>query len=142
MTVTTNTLKSRIARASSFQKVMEKNSDEFTEMPASDCLKKLSEKYDIQPIEIIRLAHIERSYGYQIFNGTRIPSRDKLLQIAIGMGLSLDDTQDLLKKTGKNPLYPRIKRDAACIYALTHEMKLMETQELLTSVGTPALGEV
>lgn len=113
MAITTDTLKGRISHADSFPDVMEKNSSEFVEISVSDYLNALCRKSGIRSAEAIRRAHIERTYGCQIFNGTRVPSRDKLLQIAVGMGLSLDDTQDLLKKSGKNPLYPRIKRDAA-----------------------------
>lgn len=142
MVVTTNTLQNRIIRANSFRNVLEKNGDAFAEQSVSEYLNVLCGKYNVTPAEAIRQAHIERTYGYQIFNGTRVPSRDKLLQIAIGMGLSLEDTQDLLKTSGKSPLYPRIKRDAACIFGLSHGMKLMEVQELLTSEGLPLLGEV
>ena len=142
MAITTDTLKGRISHADSFPDVMEKNSGEFVEISVSDYLNALCRKRGIRPAEAIRRAHIERTYGCQIFNGTRVPSRDKLLQIAVGMGLSLDDTQDLLKKSGKNPLYPRIKRDAACMFALTHGMNTMEVQELLASVDLPLLGGV
>ncbi len=142
MAVTTNTLKNRIIRANNFKNVLEKNKDAFAKPSVSEYLNILCGKYSMTPVEVIRQAHIERTYGYQIFNGTRLPSRDKLLQIAIGIGLSMEETQNLLKNAGKNLLYPRIKRDATCIFGLSHGMKLMEVQELLASVGLPLLGEV
>ena len=92
--------------------------------------------------DVIRQAQIERTYGYQIFNGTRMPSREKLLQLAFGFGRTFEETQELLKKSGKGGLYSKIKRDAACIFALSHRMHMQEVQELLASIGLPLLGEV
>lgn len=109
MAITTDTLKGRISHADSFPDVMEKNSGEFVEISVSDYLNALCRKRGIRPAEAIRRAHIERTYGCQIFNGTRVPSRDKLLQIAVGMGLSLDDTQDLLKNQEKIPCIRGLK---------------------------------
>ena len=45
-----------------------------------------------------------RNYAYQLFNGTRKPSRDKVIQLAFGFGLSVDDTQELLKVARQAPL--------------------------------------
>lgn len=142
MSITTNALQNELMYAGDFKKILDENADVFAEQPISEYLSMLCEKYSMEPGRVIRQAHIERTYGYQIFNGTRNPSRDKLLQIVFGFGLSLDETQYLLKKAGKNGLYPKIKRDAACIFGLSHQMKLLEVQELLASVELPILGEV
>lgn len=142
MAVTTNTLKSRLIRASDFKNVLDKNADAFAEQSVSEYLNMLCKKYNMESGQVIRQAHIERTYGYQIFNGTRNPSRDKLLQIAFGFGLTLEETQDLLKKARKSGLYSKVKRDAACIFGLSHQMSLLEVQELLASVELPLLGEV
>ena len=93
------------------------------------------------PEQVIKKSQIDRTYGHQIFNGTRIPSRDKLIQLAFGFGLSLDETQTLLKKAGKSTLYAKVKRDAACIYGLSHDMNMMEVQDLMASLELPLLGE-
>lgn len=88
----------------------------------------------------IRRAGIERSYGYQLFNGTRKPSRDKAIQLAIGFGLDLKQTQDLLKISQQSPLNPRIKRDAAILYGIMHGLNIDEVQKLLESFGMTTLG--
>ena len=36
---------------------------------------------------IIKRAGIERTFGHQLFNGTRKPSRDKAIQVALGFGM-------------------------------------------------------
>lgn len=142
MKITTNTLVSRIIRGKDFRKILDDNSAEFKEQSVSDYLNGLCHTYDEVPEQVIKRAHIDRTYGHQIFNGTRTPSRDKLIQLAFGFGLSLDETQKLLKISGKSTLYAKIKRDAACMFAISHHMGIMELQDLLASVDVPILGEV
>lgn len=142
MAATTNTLQQRLTHAKNLKQVLNENADAFAEPLVSEYLNDLCGKYNMNPGQVIRNAHIERSYGYQIFNGTRNPSRDKLLQLAFGFGLTLEETQDLLRRSGKSRLYAKIKRDAVCIFGLSHEMSLFEVQELLASEELPLFGEV
>ena len=141
MAVTTNTLLNRIINGRDLSKVIERNEEAFEELPASEHLKRLCKERNMIPEQVIKRAQIDRSYGHQIFNGTRIPSRDKLIQLAFGFELSLDERQKLLKTTGKSMLYAKIKRDAACIYGISHKLGVMEVQELLASMDIPLLGE-
>lgn len=92
------------------------------------------------PEHIIRRANIERSYGHQIFRGSRNPSRDTVLQLAFGFGTGVEEAQELLKYAGKNALYPRVKRDAALIYCLRDHFTIVETQRVLHEMGLPLLG--
>ena len=90
--------------------------------------------------QVIRRAAIERTYGHQLFNGTRSPSRDKAIQLAFGFGLDFEDTQKLLQAAQKSPLYPKIKRDAAIIFCIHHGRDIFETQEILQALELPMLG--
>jgi len=89
---------------------------------------------------VIRRAAIERTYGHQLFNGTRNPSRDKVIQLAFGFGFDVDQTQELLKIARKSPLYPKIKRDAAILYCLNRRVGIVETQTLLHDLDLALLG--
>ena len=89
---------------------------------------------------VIQRAQIERSYGHQLFNGTRRPSRDKVIQLAFGFGLDLKQTQELLKIAGQSPLVPQVKRDAAILYCVLHQLPLDEVQKLLENFMMHALG--
>lgn len=141
MATTTNTLLNRLKRQKDFQEFVRDNKDEFISVSLNDHLHKLCEERGLLPSQVIRNAQIERSYGHQIFNGTRVPSRDKLIQIALGMELSFDEAQDLLKRAGKGMLYPKVERDAACIFGFHNKMSLMEVQNLLEDLDLPLLGE-
>jgi hypothetical protein len=93
------------------------------------------------PEQVIKRAAIERTYGHQLFNGTRKPSRDKVIQLAFGLGLDPNGTQKLLQVARKNALYPRIKRDAAILYCIENKKDVYDTQYVLQSLGLTLLGE-
>ena len=88
--------------------------------------------------DIVVACNLDRSYGYQLFNGTRRPSRELLLRLALLLKLG-EEAQRLLKIAGRQPLYARNRRDAAVLYALTHGLTAEETDELLESLGEGAL---
>lgn len=93
------------------------------------------------PEQIIKRAGIERTYGHQLFNGTRNPSRDKVIQIAFGLELDVEGTQKLLRIAQANSLYPKIKRDAAILYCIENRKDVLETQSMLQSLDLTLLGE-
>lgn len=84
-------------------------------------------------------ADISKSYGYQILRGERIPGRDILLRTALALHLPLKQTQRLLAVCGCGALYPKVRRDAAVIFALNQNLTLLETEELLTSLPERSL---
>lgn len=89
--------------------------------------------------DAIRACYLERSYGYQLFNGTRPPTRTFLLRLALALDLGEEETQRLLARGGRPSLYPRSRFDAAVLYGLSHHLTLEETDELLLSLGEEGL---
>lgn len=75
---------------------------------------------DIPHTDIIRALNVERSYGYQILNGKRIPTRIQLIKICLMFKLDIDETQRMLKTAQKGALYPRDMTDAKIIYSIEH----------------------
>ncbi len=90
---------------------------------------------------VIKRSGINRTYGHQLFNGTRSPSRDKVIQLVLGFALDIDQTQRLLQAARECPLSPRVKRDAALIYCVMHQLDISEAPKLLESFGLPQLGK-
>lgn len=88
MAVTTNTLLKRIVGGKDFEKVLEHEKNSFEEQSIAKYLNQLCDARGRIPEQVIKKAQIDRTYGHQIFNGTRQPSRDKLIQLAFGFGLS------------------------------------------------------
>ena len=85
--------------------------------------------------EVIYRARLDTVYGYQIFNGTRKPSRDKLLQLAFGFPLTYKETLTLLRIAGVDSLYVRRRRDSMIIFALNKGFSLEQLKELLEQEG-------
>lgn len=92
----------------------------------ADYMKETMEKHGMKPKDLIINLNIEKSYLYQILKGRRAPGREFLIRFARFLQLNLDETQRLLKIAQRQSLYPRNKRDAAVIYAITHKLNLEE----------------
>jgi len=138
--IQTSTLMQKLSKTSDLQSFIKNYEDVMLEMPFSGYLSELCEKNHLVPEHIIKTAQIDRTYGHQLFNGTRKPSRDKAIQLAFGFGMTVNETQELLRIAEKNPLYPKIKRDAAILFCLSKRMDVIETQNLLESLDLTLLG--
>lgn len=66
---------------------------------------------------MVRMADLNETFGYQIFTGARHPSRNKVLQIAFAMALTLKETNRALTAAGANILNCKDRRDAIIIFA-------------------------
>lgn len=140
--VRTDTLMRRIFRAERLEDVMKLNAPSMGAESFCACLADLCRELDTVPERVIRGSEIDRSYGHQLFNGTRKPSRDKVLQLAFGFGLGVEQTQRLLRAAGKSPLYPRLERDTVVLFALDKSLGILEVQELLERYGMTPLGGI
>ena len=138
--VNTNTLMKRLFKAADLDTYFQKNEYQMEAPDFYTLLKSLCEQREMLPAHVIEQAQIERTYGHQLFNGTRRPSRDKVLQLAIGLGLDVDETQALLRAAGKSLLYPRLKRDAVILYGLQKGLPILTVQEILTKYELTLLG--
>jgi hypothetical protein len=96
---------------------------------------------NVKPGRVINKSGIERTYGHQLFNGRRKPSRDKVLQLAFGFEMNYGEAQELLKAARKSALYPRVKRDAVIIYALNRGLGVYDVQATLRDLNLPLLGK-
>ena len=138
----TDTLMRRIFKANNVDDLLRQNGSSMQAEGFCACLEALCGELDAVPEQVIRRSQIERSYGHQLFNGTRKPSRDKVLQLAFGFGLSVDQTQRLLRAAGKSQLYPRLRRDMIILFALSKSMNLFELQDLLVRHEATPLGGI
>ncbi len=138
--VGTSTLFRRLFKTSNLGQFIKKNAEEIKLQSFSQYITKLCEKQGEVPERIIKRANIERSFGHQLFRGSRNPSRDTVLQLAFGFGADVDMAQELLKHARASALYPRVKRDTAIIYCLHHHFTIVETQRILHEMELPLIG--
>ena len=85
--------------------------------------------------EVVRMANLNDTFGYQIFTGARNPSRDKVLQIALAMALTLRETNRALNAAGASALNPKSRRDAIIIFCIDRGCSLQKTNEELYRFG-------
>ena len=74
----------------------------------SEMLNRLQTEKGLRKTDIIKRSELSEVYAYQIFSGQRHPDRKKLLCLAVGLLLNLEETQTLLKCAGYAPLYEKI----------------------------------
>ena len=137
--VSTRELWARLFKASTVGGYLTEHSG--TSLPSfSDYLSQLADERDLKRETVITAAGIERTFGHRLFNGTRNPSRDTVLQFAFGLGLGCDETQQLLKVSQMSPLHPKVKRDAVVAWCLHNGKPLMDAQQALFENDLPLLG--
>ena len=112
---------------------------DFSLPELADYLQELVLRHNVPVKDVIRRCNLERSYGYQLFNGTRRPTRDTLMVLVLELGLSEEDARRLFVFAGRAPLYARRWRDAAVLYGLTHQLSRLEVHELLMELGEEGL---
>jgi hypothetical protein len=137
----TSALLRKLFNTPDIEEFMENNSHELIVPSFHSYISSICKTNRMVPEQVIKHAAIERTYGHQLFNGTRKPSRDKVIQLAFGLGLDLDSTQKLLQIAQKSPLYPKIKRDAAILFCINNHLDILETQSVLLSLGLTLLGD-
>ena len=104
---------------------------EFASPALSDYLSGLLNRRGISVREVADRCNLERSYSYQLFNGTRRPTRNFLLRLALLLELPEEEAQRMLKIAQRPPLYARNRRDAAVLYALSHHLTGEQADGLL-----------
>ncbi len=117
-----------------------KNYSEFFQNEIGELIFKTLDEYlgvllkekNLKKSEVIDKSNLDKNYAYQLFNGIKKnPSRDKILMLAFGMNLTLEETRKLLKIAELSDLYVRIPRDSVIIFCLQNDKTLIETNEML-----------
>ena len=129
-----------IKQASNIDRFLEKNQKYMVKQSLREHLDYLLMQKNITIAQVARASQIDRSYVYQIFSGDKKPSRDKLIAIAFGMRLSVDETHQLLKLSGNRELYVRDERDALILFSLQQGYDIGKANELLYDHNCKILG--
>ncbi len=124
-----------------FGEFYRENRELVASVTLSDYLNELIEKKHLNKADIVANSEMSEVYVYQIISGIKPnPKRKKLLCIAFGMNLTLDETQLLLKKTGYAPLYAKNPFDAVIIYGLSKRLGIVDVNNLLFEYDQETLG--
>ena len=127
----TMTLQSELRHSEDVEQFMEANQSEFDLLSMAEYLNKLLKKYKLEKSDVVKRGGFTGTYLYHIFDGTKNPSRDKLIQLALGFPLTVEETQKLLRLGGYAELYVRDSRDAFLMFGIEKKYELAEVNELL-----------
>ncbi len=138
MLKSTQELLHHLKETDDIQKFLEEHSGELiTETPQSFLSGVLQTK-GLKAADVAALSG-QGDYVYKVFQGKRAASRNILLAISLGMGLSLAETQLLLRIAQAAQLDPRNRRDSVIIYALNQSLPVGKTNEILYDVAEATL---
>lgn len=136
----TTSLFHNLFAAESLETFMQNNADELCVPKFHEYISELCRKRGMVPEHILSRGNIESSFGHQLFKGRRNPSRDTVIQFAFGFDADVELAQALLKYAARNPLYPRVKRDAVVLYCLHNHLPIWEAQSVLHTLDLPLIG--
>ena len=135
MEKSTEELINALQKADDIFEFAEENEMELESISLTEQLEQFLEKYQKPKKDVIKDAGLDTTYGYQIFDGRKKPRRDKLLQLAFGFPLTVEEANQLFRAGGMSSLYVRCKRDTICMYCLQQRMTVDECNELLYKAG-------
>lgn len=123
-----------------FNTFYNENKEHMVTSTLSELLSDLIKQKRLKKSEIIKNAEMSEVYAYQIFSGLRVPERKKLLCLAIGMKLNIQETQNLLKCAGYSQLYVKFPFDSIILYGLCNGLSVIQINELLYEYELETLG--
>ncbi|CEK29457.1 Helix-turn-helix domain [[Clostridium] sordellii] len=106
-------------------------STNFSDLSLPSFFQNICKEKGISKSDLIKNAEIDRTYGYQILNGTKKPSRDKLLKLCISASLDIEESNKALKLGNVGQLYPKNPRDSIIIFGINKKLNLFQIDELL-----------
>ena len=128
---TTDELMNELLKANNIGEYLKENSQYMVSDELSTYLNNINTKKGLVKSELIKKTEFSEVMGYQIFSGTRLPSRDSLICICIAMNMTLDETQAMLKIAGFATLYKKAKRDSIVIKGISEKKTVAHINEEL-----------
>ena len=123
-----------------FKTFYDENKEYMASGTLSEMLTDLQKKKNLRKTDVIKRSELSEVYAYQIFSGQRRPERTKLLCLAVGMSLNLEETQTLLKCAGYAPLYVKLPFDSVVMYGICKQLSVIQINEILFDNDLETLG--
>ena len=135
----TDNLLQELMSAPNLDTYIKENSSYFSDQSVAGLLTALYDRKSISKATLARQSGMSEVYLHQVFSGRRNPSRDRLICLCIGLGITLEETQHLLAQASYAQLYPKIKRDAVIIHGIVRQAGLDAINDKLFAEGEKAL---
>lgn len=125
-----NTLK-QIRSKDDFESFITTNEETISLVSFSEYIEKYIKDNNLSKSEIIHNSLINRTYAYQVLQGTKRPSRDKVVALCLSCNMNLEEVIKCLTLSQNAILYTKNKRDAIIIFAINKGLSVLQTNELL-----------
>lgn len=136
----TSKLVEELTLCAEFSTFYDENEEQMICDTLSQILERMIKEKNLKKSHVFQKAEISEVYGYQILAGKRMPERKKLLCLAIGLGLSIEETQALLKNAGYSLLYIKHPFDCVVLYGICKQLSIVEINTMLYDYGLETLG--
>ena len=120
-----------IRHAKSIEDFTRRYSESFVDDTFKDYLNGLINSRGLKKSAVIKASGLSNSYAFQIFQGNKSPSRDKLLSLAVAIKLNYEECQKLLKLAGVNELYAKNRSDAIIIFGMERGLSVPQLDDIL-----------
>lgn len=110
---------------------LNQNRESFSNQTFAELLEQTLKENNVSKAKAIKQSNIERTYAYEIFRGSKVPSRDKVIMLCIGMEADVEQTKQLLLRLKLAPLYLKDERDSIIIFGLQRKMSVMDINDTL-----------
>ena len=134
----TDDLKSEM-KSHELKKFLTENEEEFIQPDLNVYIQEIVSHQALSKAELARRSGMSTVYLYQLLSGRRSPSRDRLICLCIGLGSTLEETQEILKRSRFALLYLKVRRDAILIFGLNNHLEINEINDLLYENGEETL---
>ena len=137
---TTDQLLKILQNSNDINSYLTDNDSNISNISFHEYLTQLLDEKGLTKAQVITDSNIQKNYGYQIFDGSKTPSRDKVIALALAMQLTLDEANRLLHLSNNGILYPKITRDSMIIFGLENNQKIIDLNITLDDFGEAPLG--
>lgn len=129
----TEKLMELLKKSGSIDAYLQENKDFLLDCDIKEYLNLLIKEKKLTIQQIAKDSELSDRYCYQFLSTSnpRIPSREVLLSICIGMKLNLDETQTALKIAKYAPLYPKDERDSVIIFGIEKLKSVVDINNIL-----------
>ena len=129
MKKSTDDLMNILKQSPSVEDCFDENDSEIFFGSLSEMIDYYRTRKGLEKADVWHGSGLTKGYAYEIMSGksTKNISRDKVIMICFGLKLTVDEAQQLLKKSGYAPLYARDTRDSIIIYSLEHNISIVNT---------------
>ena len=141
MKKSTDELMNILRQSKSIDEFFQENDNEIFFGTLNDMIAYFITKKKLKKSDVVDNSGLSKSYAYEILSGktSKNISRNKVIMLCFGLALSVDEAQQMLKKSGYAPLYPRDTRDGIIIFSLEHGISVVNTNIKLSEYSLELL---